>query len=170
MNNDKFEYYQSKKNGLVMTLPGNLPNVEFKSQPTLLESGELDENGKPFMVAHPNVATLHKEQDKEVIEALRNTPAFKKGQVERMKTPKELAHEAYLRESEKFVDQLKTVVSDDEIKALVEGKKQAELFAFANRCGVSVKKGNANRTTAEVKKDLYSKLLESKDLEENNKE
>ena len=148
--NKEYVYFRSKVSGLVLTLPGDLPMVRFN--PTMPKPGEPGTPGKPQY----GLAMVDK-KDKELLDAIKKHPRFGKVFF-KVKTPAELAEEERLAKCAEFAAKIMESVNSGAVALNLDQLKKDELFDFANKIGVSVKKGEKDRKMSDVIDECYQKL------------
>jgi len=136
--------YVSKEAGLVLVLPG-FNSVRFK--PTINRDGAVGIARIPA-----------KEKDR--IKALETHKQYKNGNVRRELTQEEQAYQQWIKDAAVFRDKLAETFAPGELKAAIDAKKQADLFLFANNCGVSIyaDENETKKSIATVKSELYQML------------
>jgi len=151
----EYLYFKSNDSGLFLTMPGELPSVHFN--PSALKPDE----------AMYGLATVDK-SNKELVEAILSHPNYGK-KFFRMPTAEELAEEERLVECAKFAKQIKESLADGAVQMNLKELKQAELYEFANKVGVSVKEDDKEKTKAQVIKEV-EKILTIETAEEPSEE
>jgi len=143
-NPDELVFYRSQIPGLVITLPGDLPNVTFEA--STLKPGE----------PQYGLARL-KKTDTAIIKAVENHPRFNKS-ISRLKTADELEEEKRLAKAAEFVENLKISLASGLVELGLKNKTKDDLFEFANQVGISVMDGKKEKTNAALITEIENLL------------